>query len=56
MKESPVYLMLKSLKLKKETALTSPKTLEEFFLEEIAKMQSKIKPEVFRKKTNVLKS
>ena len=56
MKESSARLMINSLKLKKETALTSPKTLEEFFLEEIAKMQSKIKPEVFRNKTNVLKS
>lgn len=51
MKESPVRLMMKSLKLKKETALASPKTLEEFYLKEIANMQSKIKPEVFRKKT-----
>lgn len=39
-----------------ETAFSSPKTLEEFYLKEIAKMQSKIKPEVFRSKTKVLKS
>lgn len=51
MKKSPARLMIESLKLKKETALASPKTLEEFYLKEIANLQSKIKPEVFRKKT-----
>ena len=36
---------------------TSPQTIEEFFLEEIAKMQSKIKPGVFRKENQkVLKT
>lgn len=40
----------------KETAFSSPETLEEFYLKEIAKMQSKIKPEVFRIKPTVKKS
>lgn len=39
-----------------ETAFSSPETLEEFYLKEIAKMQSKIKPEVFRIKPTVKKS
>lgn len=40
----------------KETAFSSPETLEEFYLKEIAKMQSMIKPEVFRIKPMVKKS